>query len=303
MSHDIVQELVADARAKEGKGIFSSAKLLLRAGKILKRVIHRFIKKRDHGLYTTVVEEVLREYYIANIGATVWQLMKKETHDTFLTSSSDTVRGGRYFVEMFGRMLQETGRCPEVTVVAHSLGSVFACNLIQHIFEARKSPAHPLPADFSLENLILLAPAVECSRFAVTLRRHTGLFENFRMFALCNELEEGYWEVPVIYPKSLLYLVSGVFEREEAKKNSAFDRPLVGMERYHTQTEVYKGADVKKVRQFTMGNAVWAVENKAPGRASDAVRHGGFDDALFKPGVAVRRKTMDSILYILRNGM
>ena len=34
---------------------------LVRAGKVLVRVIDRFVRKRDHGLYTTVVEEVLRE--------------------------------------------------------------------------------------------------------------------------------------------------------------------------------------------------------------------------------------------------
>lgn len=305
MSPSIVEEIVDDAAAKDSKGIFSTAKVVARAGAVFKRVIHRYIKKRDHRLHPTIVEEVLREFYLANIGALIWKTMKKETSDTFLSTPAEDIRGGRYFVETFGQMLKETGNRPKVTVVAHSLGSVFACNLIQHLAEARKSKQHPLPSDFKLENLIFLAPAVESDVFANTLRKYRSLFLDFRMFALDEELESGYWEVPVLYSSSLLYLVSGVCE-ETSDGKSAFDRPLVGMQRYHAKTKVYKSAGVKKVRQFINENAnrvIWSMDNKGPGLSSDAIRHGGFDDAVFKPSVEKRRATIDSVLHIIKQGM
>jgi len=305
MSPEVVNELVDDAREKDSKGILLTAKLLVRVGRIFVRVVSRFVKKRDHGPYTTVVEELLRELYLANAGGAVWGIMKQETADTFQAGSKDSIRGGSTFVRQFGEMLKQTNRNPEVTVVAHSLGSVFACNLIEHLARAREDASHPLPSTFALENLILLAPAVEYELFAKTVSKRAGLFRHVRMFALNDDLEAGYWEVPFVYPRSLLYLVSGVFEEENGGR-SAFDRPLLGMQRYFTRTDVYKDKDVTSVRKFfgqVPHGLVWAVGDQGPGRASDAIRHGGFDDAKGTNGAAVPRKTIDSILHILREGM
>ncbi|MDJ0700810.1 MAG: alpha/beta hydrolase [Woeseiaceae bacterium] len=305
MSPEVVQDLVEDASMKDGKGIFSTARAILKAGAILRRVVYRYWKKRDHGLHPTIVEELLREFYLANIGAAVWNTMKKETSDTFESAPGGEVRGGRYFVDKLGETLKDTGHTPEVTVVAHSLGSVFACNLIQDLAASRKDPNHPLPSTFQLKNLILLAPAVECEVFADTLRENRKLFEKFRMYSLDDEHESNYWEVPAVYSRSLLYLVSGAFEETDDEK-SAFDRPLVGMQRYITEDDVYKMADVKKVRKFFAEDndyTVWAVVDKGDGLASDAVRHGGFDDAVFKPGQQERRATLDSILHVIQHGM
>lgn len=42
------------------------------------RVIRRHVRGRDHGFYPTVVEELLRELYLANLGAWVWDQMKEK---------------------------------------------------------------------------------------------------------------------------------------------------------------------------------------------------------------------------------
>jgi hypothetical protein len=306
MSPDVVDELVEDASKKDAKGLFSSAKIIVRAVKIFKRVISRTINDRDHGPYATVIEEILRELYIANVGALIWGLMKQETLDTFRPSPSGSVRGGRAFVFQLGKMLKETGANPEISVVAHSLGSVFACNLINHVAEARDDPNHPLPDGFSLKNLIFLAPAAEHQVFADTLSRHSSVFRNFRMFALSDELERGYWEIPAIYPRSLLYLVSGVVEKRDDGK-SAFDRPLVGMQRYLNDTNTYNEQEVQAVRTFlerSQDSCVWSIaEGQGAGLESNAVRHGGFDDTVADDGSPAPRKTMDSVLHILGKGM
>ncbi len=305
MSKDIIEELVKDAGLKQAKGIFLSAGFIIRAGKILARVVMRFVKKRDHGVYATIVEEVLRELYIANIGAAIYEMMKKETRDTFDPPAQGEIRGGRYFVEQLGKILKETGHKPDISIVAHSLGSVFACNLIHHMALARENDTHNLPRDFKLKNLIFLGPAVEFSVFAATLNKHKDLFEHFRMFALKDEIESGYWEVKLIYPRSLLYMVSGVFEKQDDGE-SAFDHPLVGMERYYTKTHVYDQPEVKSVRDYIKSQSdrvVWAVDDRGNGLASDAIRHTGFDDAIFEQGQEPLRKTIDSIKYILQEDM
>ena len=300
MSPQVMQQLVEDARLKEGKGLFSSAKFLINAGKILGRVVRRHVTNRDHGLYTTVVEELLREYYIANIGATVWGAMKKETADTFDNSGGGDIRGGWYFVEQLAKVIKD-GDCREVTVVGHSLGSVFACNLIDHLAAARQDSNHPLPADFQLKDLIFLAPAVTHERFALTLGSHSDLFQRFRAFNLSDELEAGYWEVPVIYPRSLLYLVSGLFE-EDADGDGAYDKPLVGMQRYVEDSSTYDDEGVPEIRSFlkaTVDRVYYSITDQGPGKATDALKHGGFDDW----ANPAPRKTVESVVFMLSENL
>ena len=39
-------------------------------------VIWRFVKRRDHGPYLTIVEEIMREFYVRAIGRFAWTGMK-----------------------------------------------------------------------------------------------------------------------------------------------------------------------------------------------------------------------------------
>ena len=300
MSPDVVDALVADAADKEGKGIFSSAALIVKAGKLLWRVIDRFRERRDHGLYTTVVEEVLREYDVANVGSFVWGAMKKDTEDTFANVGAEPVRAGWFLVQELGQMMKD-GHRPEISIVAHSAGAIYASHLLAHLAWARADDAHPLPPDFRLEHLIFLAPACSFALFdrALAAHKQAPLFEHFRMFALSDELESGYWEVPVVYPRSLLYLVSGVVETEGG--SSAYDLPLLGMQRFYTDTATYTQPEIQRVRDFLATAAdkraeVWSEANGGDGLWSDAVKHGGFDST------DERMRTIESIQHILKSG-
>jgi hypothetical protein len=300
MSPEVVDELVADAAEKEGKGILSSAGMVIKAGKILARVIKRHRDNRDHGLYATVVEEVLREFYVANVGSFVWGAMKKDTADTFANVGQAPTRAGWFFVQELGRMMKE-GHRPQVSVVAHSAGAIYASHLLTHLAWARAEESHPLPDDFRLKNLIFLAPACSFAVFdrALVGHRQSPLFDHFRMFSLSDQLEAGYWEIPAVYPRSLLYFVSGVVETEDGK--SASDLPLVGMQRYYTDAETYRQPEVERVRSLLSGIAdkrseVWSEENRGDGLWSDAVKHGGFDST------DERAKTIASIQHILKSG-
>ncbi|MBI5308999.1 MAG: hypothetical protein HZB37_11905 [Planctomycetes bacterium] len=300
MSPEVVDELVAENKEKEGKGVLAVVAAVAKAGKIFWRVIRRHCEGRDHGLYATVVEEIFREFYIANIGAAVWGFMKTDTADTFQNFGGQPTRGGWFFIQELGRLLKE-GHKLEVSVVGHSCGCVYASNLLRHLDWARRNEAHPLPKDFKLKNLVFLAPACSFSQFdeVLSLHRQSPLFDHFRLFALKDELESGYWEAPLVYPRSLLYLVSGALEKDGEK--SAYDLPLVGMERYFTAEGVYQEPEIKRLRQFLSETAnrraeVWSEEDRGAGLASDAIKHGGFDET------DDRKKTIISVQHILQNG-
>lgn len=102
MSPRILGEIAREHPKPEERGIGTIVTVIRYAAGILKDVVKRYIMGRDHGLYTTVVEEVLRALYIDNAGGLVWKMMKKDTHDAF--GADPAVSGGTAFI----RRLKET---------------------------------------------------------------------------------------------------------------------------------------------------------------------------------------------------
>jgi hypothetical protein len=290
----VIQEELRAAAEPGARGLFDPASLIVHAVTILARVINRFARRRDHGLYTTVVEELLRELYFNAIGGKVWGLMKQDTRDAFADGAPGSQRGGSLFLRELAAQLRARSAAKHtrsrISIVAHSAGSIWACHFLQRMSEIRAAGA--LRADFRLHRLVFLAPACTCRLFAKVLETHAqmALFDEFRVYALSDPLEAGYWEAPPLYPRSLLYLVSGLFEDEP-------DQPLVGMARYVTETQVYDEAQAAAVRTFLMeprGRSVWSQEDRGLGLASDARRHGAFDETT---GAFI--KTMQATLHLL----
>jgi hypothetical protein len=285
MSPEVLAELADDAAAPGEKAIFSTAKLAWKAAMVFKRVVTRVLDGRDHGVYVTTVEEILREFYIASIGAGVWAAMKQETADTFdMLAGPD--RGGSSFLLLLGE-LSAQGRGPKrITLVGHSTGAVFINNLLIAADLARNDPAHPLPPDFSFGDVVFLAPACSFDQFGEVIEQHRSIFDEFRMFSMDDDREIDDTLVPVIYPRSLLYFVSGVVEREPEGR-SANDLPVVGMQRF---LSIQGGRDpfaklpgVGSVRTFINADprrAIWTVTgpDAPPGLRGDAISHTGFDD-------------------------
>ncbi|MGF6201729.1 hypothetical protein [Pseudomonas laurylsulfatiphila] len=302
MSPEIIEEIVEEVgQGKlQAKGLSLSVGIVKKVGKILWRVIDRYKRGRDHGLYTTVLEEVLRELYIANVGAVIWDMMKKDTEDTFDNVGQEPTRAGWFLMQELGKLMHDGFR-PQVSVVAHSAGAIYASHFLKHLAWARANSEHPLPNDFRLKNLIFLAPACSFSLFGTVLDLHQQepLFDHFRMFALSDTLESGYWEVPGVYPRSLLYFVSGIVEQENGE--SAHDLPLVGMQRYFDNAEVYPDPDINRVRQLLgqvedKRSEVWSESNRGGGLSSDTLTHGGFDST------DERKMTIESVGFILKSG-
>lgn len=258
------------------RGIVSTAKMLKALVAIAARVISRYLKDRDHGLHTTVVEEILREFYVARVGRKVWSLMKGDTRDAFKPNPDHF--GGTAFLEELKEQAGDS--CPRITLVGHSTGAVFICEFLEKADQV-------LPAGFKFD-VVFLAPAVTCSRFQKAIHDQGHRIRKFRMFTMKDQLETVDTLVPVLFPRSLLYFVSGVVEDEA-------DMPLVGMERYTNPGE-YPGEEypsVEAVRDFLQepDRVLWSKSDEGPGKVTFATSHGDFDND---------KDTLASIDHVLR---
>ena len=143
-----------------------------------------------------------------------------------------------------------------------------------------------LPPEMKFD-LVLLAPACSFAFFAERLASIRRRVANVRIFGLSDERERSYWEVPLVFRGSLLYIVAGLFEEE-------VDLALLGMRRYHN-LEVFVGREgVSAVLDFLAGKpAVWAVADDGPGLTSGARKHGSFSSD---------PRTLESIRHLIANG-
>jgi len=82
-------------------------------------------------------------------------------------------------------------------------------------------------------DVIFLAPAVTYDQFDATLANHQSRIAHFRSFGMTDDWEIADRLLPVVYPRSLLYFVSGLLEE-------TIDEPLVGMERFLREEKIRK---------------------------------------------------------------
>lgn len=147
---------------------------------------------------------------------------------------------------------------------------------------------------------MLLAPAATSQHFADTLAKAAPLIQRTRMFTMTDVKEREDWVVGAIYPRSLLYLVSGVFERDGGKSGVA---PLIGLSRYLGEgldklisSPLGRSSQLSATRSY-FGEAGRVVLSPTAyhaqvGFRAGAISHGDFDnDAL----------VLESISEMLRN--
>jgi hypothetical protein len=275
MSPDVIESLTEGIEREGEKGFIATAKLAQSAATVLVRVIKRFRGGHDHGVYPTVVEEILREFYLANVGQALWTAMKKQTLDAFSPSQNGTLPGGTYFVRKLAHAL-DGGARPEISLVGHSAGSVFINNLLNHVGSLKNDTQRPLPSDFAFKDVIFLAPACTFESFLPSITMHRPIYRNFRMFTMSDAAERQDVLVPSVYTRSLLYLIAGILE-------SAVDMPIVGMERYYVDQPLYSAPEIIAARTFlkTISNGtVWSpyYTTSGVGLCSKALSHGAFGE-------------------------
>jgi hypothetical protein len=267
---ELNQDLAVKLESEAAKGIISFVFLAKKLAAIVIQVAKRFLKQRDHGFYPTVIEEILRGCYLADFGAWVWEGMKETAEKMWEPNTpplGEDSRVGAYFLEQLAAW-QQARPGAVVDLVGHSAGSIAICHLLKNAAER-----HP---GLTFRNLIFLAPACTVQLFSDQVVSHPNRFSNFRMFAMADELETKDQLMPLVYPRSLLYLVSGILEKEE-------DEPLAGMEVHTRGASPYDQQvllDVSRfLREAGKNRLVLSITSGAgPGLNSASTRHGDFDD-------------------------
>ena len=142
----ISPEVLADVERERSQGLegargfLPSPRLIRGAVKVAVRAISRFRNKRDHGFHATVVEEIFREFYVSAVGREVWRQMKQDTADAFQENAG--VFGGTAFLAKLSRARAGSGKAPRVTLIGHSAGSEYVCNLLQHAADHLSEVVH-----------------------------------------------------------------------------------------------------------------------------------------------------------------
>lgn len=263
------------------------AKVIEAVIQITMRVVSRYLQGTFHGLHATIVEEILRHLYGAVFGSTIWSMMKNDTEEAFGDIDQDA--GGSLLLEALAKVSPR----PRVVILGHSAGCIFA--------------AHTLLNDESDAqfDLIFLAPAITFELFHTVVEQHPSKIANFRMFTMRDEQEREdalINDYPFLYPSSLLYIVSGLFETTADGEGEEIDKPLLGMERFYLDDYVIKDGQnelVATVRDFIneegLNHVIWTpTDGAAPqGARSKAVDHGNFNE---------EEETLESVKHIIQQG-
>lgn len=258
------------------KGLLSWLTVAKFVAKVVMAVLRRYKARSDHGAYTTIVEEVLRAAYLDKVGQVIWNQMKKDAEiDSF--NGPDAV--GDVILNVWKEKSKGGGGAPRITLIGHSTGALAIIGWLERSAE--------LTPDLKYD-VILLAPACRTEKFMKALDKHAARINNFRLFGMRDENEQKDKLVPVIYPRSLLYFVSGVVEGD-------VDVPLLGMERYVLDAEVFSSPYMSALRKYFdhPSRTVWSVNAAGVGLGSSSLKHGDFDND---------PETLASLAHIIKSG-
>lgn len=293
---DPTQEVNADPNAPKSKALKDWIPVSLRIAAIAWHVGTRFWRGRDHGLHATAVEEVFREFYLADLFKTLeWDGMKKGAQDMWRSNAGLTGLNQHAGTFLLEQLIELKKQRPELTIdlVAHSAGAIVVCELFAALRDR-------YPGALPIRNIIFLAPASTSVLFYTNVLCGDPQFDDFYMFTMPDELERidavlrpVNTALQFVYPSSLLYIVSGILEEE-------LDLPLLGMVRFNTGIPPFESQKLRKVRDFlmTVGKQRLTLSTGGEGAApantlfSQATSHGAFSsDAA----------TMRSIQWILKH--
>lgn len=259
--------------------------IAVKAARIGWIVINRLRTGRGHGLRPTIVEELLRELYLAQAGATLWEDMKESARQHFEGDNA-----GAYLLAGLSNIAR-SGKEVQLLVVGHSAGSLFCGRLALATQLA--------PANLKVEH-ILLAPAIALDEAADVYAR--GRYDGLRIFTMDDDREEANAldgnAFGKIYEGSLLYLISGALENLGTNP----DAPILGMQRHLAPRYSPKPAESAALQRLriVLGSLpaplIFAPSppNAPVGQRTNSDKHGGYwkDD-----------QTVQSIMAIARDGL
>lgn len=279
------------------RGLVELVKVAVFLARVLRGVLRRYASGRDHGLYATCVEELVRGFRLGGSAlnewgkALEWNRMKQDTADAF--GPDRDVHAGTALLARLQAAIANGLQLNRITLIGHSTGAIYISNWLA-------TSAQYLPKEVK-QDVVFLAPAITYDEFAATLRAHKNRIGKFRMFAMQDVLErddqvwgqddelkgEEDWR-RFIYPSSLLYLVSGILESRSESDGTLIDQPdmpLLGMERFFANSKIYPNTEfpaIRETRAWLSSMAHSMVWSKSTGQTSglncDSIDHGAFDD-------------------------
>jgi hypothetical protein len=264
-------DLIQSNEKIEGARGITIATVAFFLGKVTFATVRRRIRGTDHGLLPTAVEELLRAAYLSELGKMIWDGMKDAAHSTWRDDgerpSDDIGHVGGYLLRRL-EALQKSRPEFLIDLVGHSAGAIAICHMLNAIRGQKRG--------ISLRNIIFLAPACRLDLFAGAVARNSGLnATRFRMFNLSDECERQDKLVPILYPRSLLYFVSGALEAEAGAA-------LAGLQRHLVKSTPTAESEFDDVRDWLkkQDRLVYAPSkpDAAIGLACAALAHGAFDD-------------------------
>ncbi len=277
---------VTDGPNKGARGLFSAIKLVKSAAAILIRVIKRHISGHDHGFYPTIIEELLRELYMDDLGVWLWGSMKDKAEEMWADDAPGTTgtdqHAGRYLLTKL-KAYADANAGVTIDLIGHSAGSIVICHFLTQYLASGCAA--------QIRHIVFMAPACRSDLFHDTLLANKSSFQTFRMFTMQEEYEIKDRLFSPIYTRSLLYLISGILEHDEN------DARILGMQRYLFGQSPYQNETMlNDILAFMNqpGHAVFSVTDKhaLPGFRSESTKHGNFDNQ-FEP-------TLDSIVEVIK---
>lgn len=241
-----------------------------RAWRAARGAIGRLLSGRGHGVWPTVVEEAARAFLDGDPGTFIWEGIKADSAAHFNGNGA----GDALLKALDSGLAQQTepGRTQHITLVAHSAGAIWLADMLN----AWRNSNVAVPSKL---DVIFLAPAIDYKSLAAAAHSMRELGVRFHMITMTDEAEAADRMVPILYPRSLLYAVSGLFERREP------DDPIVGMARF---LDVQVQSDLKSDERGWISSVgdflgpqqliLGPTQPGAPeGKQSNAKKHGDFD--------------------------
>lgn len=285
-----VSDIALTDKQDAARSVLSVITVVKKIASILYRVIKRYIEQRNHDFYPTIVEEIFREFYIADLGAWIWSQMKRKS-DTMWSDNTNRTGvqqyAGRYFLDrLAGFQQQQPGLT--VNLVGHSAGSIAICNLLK-----QTAAVHP---QLRFRNILFMAPACRVDLLNKELITKPERFDRLRIFTMTDANEKNDVLVPFLYTHSLLYLISGILEDQ----GESYDAYIAGMERHICGLYPYDSvAELQITHQYLYDNSnekrlilSKTAEDAPVGEQTTALKHGAFDD---------NDVTIKSIQYLIVN--
>lgn len=183
----------------------------------------RMANNTHHGMHATTVEELLRIFFLGEMGKLGWEELKHSAQ------SAGTCTG---LMEGLAQSQVPVG------ILAHSAGAIVGLHLVSSLTEACESSRKP--------RLALFAPAISV-RAAQSFSRFT---KESMIVGLSDEVELSDSAFP-LYPASILCLLSAIFESKPCE-------PILGMQRspkgrWESAEYLWSGADSKEQPQNHRG--------------------------------------------------